>query len=345
MSKTKSRVVLGTHFWSGIYSWFARGGVVSGPPVIMSCFREMFQRDAERTILRLLNEVLPYSLFFDEIYLPPTEDMGLSEGLKRDMVQCLGVRVSSRKELEELAETGRERAEHHLSVITSRSDARDLVSELYRIAGPFAGDLPDLHPVLHSMDVAVYLSQTLNAKLNCRPAELGILRIVAEGSLQPSADKRLEVVQKVFRVHDLPILTLDAFKNEKGVVDLDQMFSSMASLRKSNYIANFRRKVSEITKVPKGDIEQVIAQDIVHDLRTTLEEVVSSPSEIRKRLAQAILTDIIGIVVPFPTATPVEGVSIALNKKKSASLEWRLFVFQYGDVVSGKIEVQQPLKL
>jgi len=338
LSKTKSRVVLGNHFWSGIYSWFARGGIieVSGLPELKSAVKEMLQHDADRTILRLLNELLPYSLLFEETYLPPTQDLGLSEGLKRDMAQCLGAKVIGRERLEEFAEIGHERAKHCLSVITSSGD-RDLLSTLYGIAGPFAGDYPDLIPVLHSMDIAVHLSRSFNAKLNCSPTELKILKIVAENTVQPSANEKLEIMQKVFQAHRLPILTLYAFKNERDVVDLDKMFSAMKSLRKSEHITTFQRKVSEIAEIPNGDVEGVIAQDLVQDLRTSLEEVVLSPSEIGKRLNRAVFTDIIGMITHIPTGTFSESVSLVREKKKSASLKWRLFVFQYGNLVSGKI--------
>lgn len=339
MSKTESRTVLGSHFWRGIYSWFARGGIISGPPEVLSAFGELLQRDAERTILILLDEILPYSLLFDEIYLPPMQDMGLSEGLKKDMAQCLGVKVISKENLEEFKGIGREKAEHHLSAITSRNDAADLISRLYRIAGPFAGDYPDLLPVLHSMDAAVYVSRSLNARLNCRAMELGILEIVAENSVRPSVDERVEIVQQIFQAHNLPIVTLDAFRNEKGVVDLDRMFSGMECLRKNKDVGKFRRKISEIGDLPARSIKEVIAQELVQDLRTTLEEYVLSPDEIGKRLATAVLTDVIGMLVPVPTGTVIEGISMAREKKRSASLEWRLFVFEYGDVVSYKNKV------
>lgn len=334
MSKTDARVVLSSYFWGGIYSWFTRGGIVRAPQEVLSAFKELLQRDAEHAILTLLNEMLPYSLLFDEIYLPPILDIGLSEGIKKDMAQSLGSKVISIENLEEHVKIDRERAEHHLSIITSRSDAMDLISRLYRIAGPFAADYPDLLPVLHFMDAAVCLSRSLSARLNCRHMELGILEIVAENIVQPSVDERIEVMQQIFQVHNLPILTLDAFRNEKGVVDLHQMFSRMERLRKSKNIKRFRRKVSEIGDLSARNIRQVIAQELVQDLRTTLEEYVLSPTEVVKRLETAFLTDVIGMFVPVPIGTVLEGISMSREKKRNASLEWRLFVFEYGDVVS-----------
>ena len=342
MTSAEFRVVLGGYSSCDMLSWFRRGGIISGPPEVLSAFGGLLQRDAERTILALFNEMLPYSLLFDEIYLPPMQDVDLSEELKEDMARCLGAKVIRKEDLEEFGEISQERAEHHLSAITSRNDATDLVSALYKIAGPFAADHSDLLPVLHSMDTALYLSRSLDARLDCRSLELGILEIVAENSVQPSVDERVEVVQRIFQAHNLPVLTLDSFRNEKGAVDLDRMFSGMKHLRKSKNVGKFRRKVSEMADLRARSIRQVIAQELVQDLRTTLEEYVPSHTKIGKRLATTILTDVVGMLVPVPIGTVIEGASMAREKKRRASLEWRLFVFEYEDVISYKSKARRP---
>lgn len=103
----------------------------------------------------------------------------------------------------------------------------------------------------------------------------------------------------------------------------------MKMLRQSHHIIRFREKLSEFSK-SQEDVDQVISKDILRDLRTSLEEYVIQPQEIRNRFTKAILMDVIGYFIPA-SGTVEEAASIAYEKIKSSSLEWRLFVFEYGD--------------
>lgn len=105
--------------------------------------------------------------------------------------------------------------------------------------------------------------------------------------------------------------------------------ASMKMLRQSHHIIRFREKLSEFSK-SQEDVDQVISKDILRDLRTSLEEYVIQPQEIRNRFTKAILMDVIGYFIPA-SGTVEEAASIAYEKIKSSSLEWRLFVFEYGD--------------
>lgn len=128
-----------------------------------------------------------------------------------------------------------------------------------------------------------------------------------------------------------------AFRGTDEVIDLTYMFSAMERLRRHWSLKKFRAKIAELAElasISEADVKQAIEKEIIEDLKTSLEEAALSPKEIAKRLVTAVLTDVLGVLVPIPTGALLEGIEIASEKKKAQSLEWRLFVFEYGEVVS-----------
>jgi len=334
MSKQSSKVVIGSYYWSSVSGWFARGGQISGPPEIVSAFSQIMQKDAERVVLGMLGDVLPYSLLFDEVHIPIQQNLGLSQGLVSDLQTCMGVKFVDRQETETFSENAIERGEYLLGQIYRRKKCGQLISLMYKIAGPFAGDHSDFIPVLASMDTSVHMSKSLGASLACKASEIKALRFVAQNSVKPCVDKRLRVINRVLQVHGLPLLTLEAFRNKDGLFDLTYMFSAMEELRRSRSIERFRAKITELSEIPKSSTKDAIEDEVIEDLKTTLEQVALSPKGIVGRLVTAILTDVIGILIPI-AGTILEGVTLVSEKKKTQHLEWRLFVFEYRQKVRG----------
>ena len=333
MHKQSSKVVIGSHYWSGISGLFARGGQVDGPPEVLAAFSRILERDADRVILGMIDDVLPYSLLFDEVYVPTQQKLGLSEELVTDLQICMGVRFADAQEMGAFLEKPYERGEHLLGQMYRDKEYGQLVSLLYRIAGPFAADHPDFIPVLSSMNASVHLSKNLGARLSCKADEVRVLRFVAQNTVKPSVDERLKVIDHVLQAHGLPVLNLEAFKNEDGLINLTNLFSTMEELRRSSSLEKFRAKIDELANVPESSLKSTIDGEIVEDLKATLEEVVLSPKDTANRMITAILTDIVGILVPIPTGTLLEGIALASEKKKTQHLEWRLFVLEYGKKV------------
>ena len=320
------KLLFSSHPGKGISNWFARGGQLIGSSEVLTAFDQMLQKDIDQTGLRIVREVLPYALLFDSISI--VTGTPFSDPFLRDLDASLGVKLINPDSLSSFAPS-KEETKDHLAAITHNKDAATLIPMLYRMAGPFAADLPDLLPVIYSMILSIRLSKSLSARLNCPDSDLEIHKIIAEEQTYPKTDERLEVMQKVFSFHELPLLTIDAFRDNKQCIDLDRLFTCMKMLRQSHHIIRFREKLSEFSK-SQEDVDQVISKDILRDLRTSLEEYVIQPQEIRNRFTKAILMDVIGYFIPA-SGTVEEAASIAYEKIKSSSLEWRLFVFEYGD--------------
>lgn len=251
----------------------------------------------------------------------------------------MGVTFANQEELEETEEDPNERGSHLLRAIYRRENADQLIHALYEIAGVFAADHPDLIPVLASMDSAVHMSRRLAARLVCRPNELSVLQSVAEVATDPSANRHLRVLESVLRAHRMPLLSVDAFSSEEGVVDVDYMLSAMESLRRHWSLKRFRAKMAELTDIPSDHVEEAVEQELVEDLRDALEEAALSPSKIRQRLVTAILLDLVGILIPLPTDTALEGMKIA-SELVNPVADWHLFVFAYGETIKARGAVE-----
>lgn len=333
MVKQSQKVVLGSHYWSGISSWFLRGGQIGGSPEVLAVLLENFERDAERAILGMIDDLLPYTLLFDEIYIPMQQDLGLSDGLLTDLKICMGVKFTDLEDTVTDTDDSRDRGECHLSRIYGHEEYHQLTTSLYQLAGPFAADHPDFIPVLVSMDTSVHLAKSLGARLSCRADELHVLRFVAQNTVDPAPDERLEVIDKVLEAHAFPVLNLKAFRKDNGVIDLTYMFRVIRELRESRSLRKFRGKIDELAHIPESSLKSTIEHELIEDLRTTLLEVVLDPEDMAKSMTTALLTDIIGVVVPIPTGTVLEGAALAFEKRRTRHLEWRLFVFEYGEKV------------
>jgi len=328
MSKQSSKVVIGSYYWSSVSGCFTRGGQISATPEIMSAFFQIMQKDADRVVLGMLNNFLPYSLLFDEVYIPIQQNLVLSQGLVSDLQTCMGMKFVDKQETETFSDNAIERGKYLLGQISRRDKGGQLISLMFRIAGPFAGDYSDFIPVLASMYTSVHMSKSLGARLACKASEIKALSFVAQNSVKPCVDKRLKVINHVFQAHGLPPLTLEIFRNKDGILDLSYMFSTMEGLRGSRSLERFRAKITELSEIPKSSTKGAIEDEVIEDLKTTLERVVLSPRRIKERLVTAILTDIIGILIPI-TGTVLEGITLVSEKKETQHLEWRLFVFEY----------------
>ncbi len=333
MNKQSSKVVIGSHYWSGISGWFARGGQVDGPPEVLAAFSRLLKRDTAKVVLGMIDDVLPYSLLFDKVYVPAQQNLGLSEKLVTDLQTCMGISFVDAQEMGAFFEKPYERGEHLLGQMYRDKEYGQLVSSLYRIAGPFAGDHPDFIPVLASMDASVHLSKSLGARLSCKVDEVRVLKFVAQNTVEPSLDERLKVIDHVLQAHGLPVLNLEAFKSEDGLINLTYLFSAMEELRRSWGLRKFRAKIDELADIPESSLKSTIDGEIIKDLAATLEEVILSPKDTAKRMITAILTDIVGVLVPIPTGALLEGIALTSEKKKTQPLEWRLFVLEYGKKV------------
>jgi len=72
--KETQRVVIGSYYWKGLCGVFARGAVVDGPEQVLGVVQKLFRKHRDRFLLELLNDLLPYSLLFDEVYVPIQQD-------------------------------------------------------------------------------------------------------------------------------------------------------------------------------------------------------------------------------------------------------------------------------
>ncbi len=333
MNQYKEKAIIGSHYWGGISGWFARGGQIGGSAEILEAFHKVLQEDADRAILTMINDLLPYSLLFDDIYVPANQEQGLSDMLLGDLRSCLGVRFMAPEEILKSSGDNYERGENLLRKVYPQENSDQLISSLYKIAGPFAADHPDFIPVLASMDTAVCLSQNLEARLVCKPNEIDVLKFVANGTVEPSANEHLKTVDSVLEAHSLPILTLDAFRKPDGVIDLTYLFSAMEKLRCHWSLDKFRSKIDELSSIPEANVKKIIEKEIVEDLRISIEKAALSPEKIAKNLVTSVLTDVLGILVPM-TGTLLEGIKITSEKKENKRFEWRLFVFEYGEAIS-----------
>ena len=266
----------------GISNWLARGGKMSGPPEVLKALEKAVEEDIEQTGIRIIREVLPYALLFDRISI--VTGVPFSAPFLRDLETSLGIIIVNPESISSEAPS-KEEVEQHLAAITRRTDGGILMKALYKMAGSFAADIPDLIPIIYSMMLSFRLSKKLSATLNCSETDLEIHKAVGGGLIQPRTDERLDVMQRIFRIHELPVLTVDAFRDSQHRINLDGLFTSMKTLRQSQHIKRFREKLADFLR-SQDDIDQIIFKDILKDLRSAVEENVVSPTEIGKRILE-----------------------------------------------------------
>ena len=208
----------------------------------------------------------------------------------------------------------------------------DLIQKLYRIAGPFAADLPDLIPAIRNILISMRLSKKLNSSFNCSNEELDVHKFVGKTVVSNEVDKKVDVMQEVLHLHKMPILNADAFRNKDKSINLDNLFSSLEIVRKSKHLIQFRQKIDDFFQNKSTNISDSILKDMIDDLRKTLEEYVLVPGEIKKRISTAVLMDVVGSFVPG-AGTIKESIDLKKEKTRSADMEWRLFVFEYGNQI------------
>lgn len=325
----KQNLIFSENIWAGVSNWFYRGGQVSGPPEVLRAFTKVVGNDIEQSALSLVKKIIPFAVLFDNIYV--VSEIPLSDPFINDLKKCLGVKFLRYKQIDDVMPS-RDEVESYLYKIFSSSENLEIIQKLYRLAGPFAADLPDLIPGLRNILTSMKLSKKLNASLNCSAKELDVHKFVGERFVSIDPDQKVNIMQETLRLHRMPILTVNAFRNKDKSINLDVLFSSLEAVRKSKYIYQFREKIEYLFKNKSQEIADSILEDLIQDLRAMLENLALEPGEIGKRMSSAVLMDVLGYFIPG-TGTLKESLDLKKEKSRSAGMEWRLFVFEYGDQI------------
>ena len=323
----KHNLIFSENIWAGVSNWAYRGGKVSGPPEVSGAFAKIVENDIEQSALSLVKKIIPFAVLFDNIYV--VSEIPLSYPFINDLKKCLGVKFLRYGQIDDVIPS-RDGVESHLYKIYSSGEHLEIIQELYRLAGPFAADLPDLIPGMRNILTSMKLSKKLNASLNCSAKELDIHKFVGESCVSNVPDQKVDIMQETLRLHRMPILSIDAFRNKDKSINLDVLFSSLEAVRKSKYIYQFREKIKYFFKNKSQENADSIFEDLIQDLRAMLENLALEPGEIGKRISSAVLMDVLGYFIPG-TGTLKETLDLKNEKPRSAGMEWRLFVFEYGD--------------
>ena len=110
--------------------------------------------------LSFLNYMLPISILFDKIFIPPGTFDDLSEPFLRDLKECIGPLS--------IPESDLETAKKHASYL-DEAELFDIFRShsktLYGLSGSFAGDFDDLVPAMNSITTIMSLSEILNCPI------------------------------------------------------------------------------------------------------------------------------------------------------------------------------------
>ena len=325
----KQNLIFSENIWAGVSNWFYRGGKVSGPTEVLGAFTKIVENDIEQSALSLIKGIIPFTILFDNIYV--VSEIPLSDPFINDLKKCLGVKFLRYRQIDDVIPS-RDEVESYLYKIFSSSEDLAIIQKLYHLAGPFAGDLPDLIPAMRNILTSMKLSKKLNASLNCSAKELDVHKFVGERFISRETNQKVDIMQETLRLHKMPILTVDAFRNKDKSINLDVLFSSLETVRKSKYIYQFRKKIEFFFKNKSQEIADSILEDLIQDLREMIENLSLEPMEIGKRMSSAVLMDVLGYFIPG-TGTLKELLDLKKEKSRSAGVEWRLFVFEYGDQI------------
>jgi len=323
-------LIYSDNVWCGISNWLYRGGKVTGPPEVIDAVKKIAFNEFEQSVLTLIERILPFTILFDKIYI--IGELPLSNMLVTDMKSCLGVHFLGNRDVEDIS-PGKEETKHILYKTFFGNKENTNIKDLYHFSGPFAGDHPDLIPVLRNIITAMRLSKKINATLSCPIDKLSLHKTIGSDIPFRTEEESIETMQEIFKIHNFPILSVDAFRNEDKSINLTEMFRRMETVRRSKYLRIFREKVQSFLVNDQCDVSKTIMSGIVHDLKATLEQNVLVKDEISKRISIAALMDVVGLFIPG-LGTLKETIDINIKRKKSLEYEWRLFVFEYGETVS-----------